>query len=224
MKKKNFVVMLCLAIVCALAVPRALRADEWNQATKLTFSESVEIPGKILPAGTYWFTLANSTANRNIVQVWTEDRSHLVTTILAITDYKLKSSGKTVIHFEERPSGQPEAIHSWFYPGETAGVEFVYPRTRASQLAQQTKRPVLSMPDEQASSAAPTAQAPVVAVTPSGEEIEVAQIVASEPVDVPQQASNDSLPKTASPIPLLGFLGVVSLAFGLALRLTMPRA
>ena len=29
-----------------------VRADQWNKATKLTFSQPIEIPGKVLPAGT----------------------------------------------------------------------------------------------------------------------------------------------------------------------------
>jgi hypothetical protein len=146
-------------------------ADEWDQATKLAFSESVEVPGQILPAGTYWFTLADNDSDRNIVQIWNADRTHLVTTILAIPDYRQKTPQETLINFEESPSGQPEAVRSWFYPGNNSGEEFVYPRTRAKQLAKPAGRPVLSMPDEQASNAAHIKQASVKAVDPSGEEI-----------------------------------------------------
>jgi hypothetical protein len=148
------VVTFCLALFFTLALPRAARADEWDKATKLTFSEPVEVPGQVLPAGTYWFTLADSPADRNIVQIWDADRMHLISTILAIPDYRLQPKGRTVVHFEERPSGSPEAIHSWFFPGDNFGQEFVYPKTRATQLAKQTSRPVLSMPNEQASTTA----------------------------------------------------------------------
>jgi len=219
---KWFVVTLCLVALCALAAPSAM-ADEKDKATKLTFSEPVEVPGHVLAAGTYWFTLANSPSDRNIVQIWNADRTRLVATVVAIPDYRLKPKGKTVVHFEERPSGSPEAIHSWFYPGDNFGEEFVYPKTRALQLAKQTSRPVLSIPNEQASNTAQIEQVPVKAVTPSGDEIEIAEMIASQPVDMPEEAAANSLPKTASSVPLLGLLGLLSLAVGLALRLAPQR-
>lgn len=168
---KWLVAAFLLALFCTLALPTAVMADEADQATKLTFSESVEVPGQVLPAGTYWFTLADSDSDRNVVQIWNADRTHLVTTILAIPGYRQNTPEKTIINFGERPSGQPEAIQSWFYPGNNFGEEFVYPKTRAKQLAKQAGRPVLSMPDEQASNAAQIKQASVNAVNPSGEEI-----------------------------------------------------
>jgi hypothetical protein len=215
---KCFIVTFCLVLLCALSAPSTLMADEWDKATKLTFSEPVEVPGQVLPAGTYWFTIADSPADRNIVQIWNADRTRLVTTILAIPDYRLQPKGRTVIHFEERPSDQPEAIHSWFYPGDNFGQEFVYPKTRATQLAKQTSRPVLSMPNEQASSTAQVKQVPVKAVTPSGEEIEIAEVVAFQPV-TPQEATSNPLPTTASSLPLWGLLGLLSLVAGFTLRL-----
>ena len=170
---KWFVVIFCLALFCALALPSAVMADEENQAIKLTFSDPVEVPGQVLPAGTYWFTLADNDSDRNIVQIWNADRTQLVTTILAIPDYRQKTPEKTIINFEETPSGQPEAIRSWFYPGKNYGDELVYPKARAMQLAKQAGRPVLSMPDEQASNATQIKQASVKAMTPNGEEIEL---------------------------------------------------
>ncbi len=220
---KMLVVTFCLLALCALVTPSAMMADEEDKATKLTFSEPVEVPGQVLPAGTYWFTLADSPSDRNIVQIWNADRTRLVTTILAIPDYRMQPRGRTVIHFEERPSNQPEAIHSWFYPGDNFGQEFVYPKTRATQLAQQTSRPVLSMPNEQASSTAQSKEVPVKAVTPSGEEIEVTEVIASQPV-IPQEAATNSLPKTASSLPLLGLLGLLSVVAGFGFRVVARKA
>jgi hypothetical protein len=216
-KSKWFVVIFCMVVLGALATPSTLRADEWNRATKLTFSEPVEVPGLVLPAGTYWFTLADGDSDRNVVQIWDADRIHLVTTILAIPDYRLQPTGKTVIHFEERPSDSPEAIHSWFYPGANYGEEFVYPKARATVLAKQVNRPVLSMPDAQPAATTQIKQTPVKAVTPSGEEIEVAELVAMEPV-TPVEATPASLPQTASFLPLLALAGFLSLGAALAIR------
>ena len=46
---------------------------------------------------------------------------------MVVPDYLGETPDKPVVHFEERPSGSPEAVHSWFYPGENTGWEFVYP-------------------------------------------------------------------------------------------------
>jgi hypothetical protein len=44
--------------------------------------------------------------------------------------------GKTVLTLAERPSDEPEALLTWFYPGRTVGHEFVYPKREQKQLAQ----------------------------------------------------------------------------------------
>jgi hypothetical protein len=222
-RNKPFVFTFCLALLFVGAMPSAVMADEWDKATKLTFSEPVEVPGLVLSAGTYWFTLADGDSDRNIVQVWDADRMHLITTILAIPDYRLQPTGKTVIHFEERPSDSPEAIHSWYYPGANYGEEFVYPKTKAARFAKQTSRPVLAMPDELPADTSRIKQTPVKAINPSGEEIEITEIVATEPLVVPVEAPANSLPKTGSSLPFLEAAGLMVLAVAVALRVAALR-
>jgi hypothetical protein len=76
-----------------------------------------------------------------------------LTTILAIPDDRQETPEKTIIHFEESPSGQPQASRSWFYPGNNFGEELVYPKTCVKQLAKQAGRPLHPMSDEQTSNA-----------------------------------------------------------------------
>jgi len=198
----------CVLLLCVLAAPRSM-ADEWNKATKVSFSAPIEIPGRVLAAGTYWFTLANIDSNRHIVQIWDSDRTHLITTILAIPDYRLQPTGKTVMTFEERRSDTPEALKAWFYPGDNFGQEFVYPQVRATQLAKRVGRPVPSMAQNNPSEAE-MKQAPVKEVSPSGETTEIAQAI-------PPKPPAKQLPKTASLLPLWALLGLISLGAGLAL-------
>jgi hypothetical protein len=107
-----------------------VRADTWDKKTIVTFSESVEIPGQVLPAGTYVFKLANTVSDRHIVQIWTEDETHILATIIAIPNYRLELSNRPVFEFDERPGNSPMALRSWFHPGDNSGQEFVYPRYR----------------------------------------------------------------------------------------------
>jgi hypothetical protein len=207
MKLQPFkVFVLFLLALAALPVANIAKADTWNKATKITFPEPVEVSGTVLQSGTYWFQLMDSPANRNIVQIWNEDRTKLIQTILTIPNYRLQPTGKTVIKFAERPSGTPEAVKAWFYPGDSFGQEFVYPETRAAVLAQTANEPVLAVRDERATAPA-LEQAPVKAVEPTGEEVEIAEVIGTE-----------TLPATGSSLPLLGIAGLLAVGVGLTLR------
>ncbi|MGO9269457.1 MAG: hypothetical protein ACLQOO_04230 [Terriglobia bacterium] len=197
----------CLSVV-ALAFPPKVKGDEQDKKTTVTFTAPVEIPGvgaQTLPAGTYVIKLLDSASDRNIVQILNEDQTHVFATILAIPNYRLRPTDQTVMTFKERAEGQPEAIRAWFYPGEQWGQEFVYPKTRAVELAKLTDLPVLAMPAELAPDiVAPVKSveeapvvalkaAPVTAVKPTGEEVEVAEFVAPPPAKPALAANGEPL-------------------------------
>jgi LPXTG-motif cell wall-anchored protein len=193
-----------MALLAGAFLPPA-KADAFDKKTIVTFSTPVEIPGKVLLPGTYVFKLLDSTSNRNIVQIFNKDEDQLYATILAIPDYRMKPTDKPLITFEERASGAPPAIKAWFYPGDEYGAQFVYPRTRATELAQRTNQNVLSMPNEMAqhittpakSASEPSVQAmqhtDVTAVKPNGDEVALAVvIIAEKPQDSGTSAAANS--------------------------------
>ncbi len=208
----------CLFLMALAFLPSAM-ADTWDKQTIVTFSGPVEVPGvgaQTLPAGTYMFKLLDSSSDRNIVQIFNEDGTHVFTTILAIPNYRLKPTDKTVITFSERAEGQPEAIRAWFYPGMQWGQEFVYPKQKAMELAKVTHEPVLATTEEPTEVAA-LKEAPVEAITPAGEEVPVEQAVEAPPVETASAAEAEPMPKTASEMPLLALMGLLSLGAGFAL-------
>jgi len=158
-----------LALTSFLAQP--VRADEWNKKTDFQFSGPVQIPGHVLPAGKYAFQLLDSGTDRNIVQVFSEDsdgKDILVATLMAIPDYRSETPDKPIVNFEERRAGTPEAIHSWFYPGENTGWAFVYPKGEtlmASANTEPTEAPV------SAAAAASLPPAPEVKQEPTPQEV-----------------------------------------------------
>ena len=175
-----------MALMAAMVSP--MTADEWNKETKLEFSGPVEVPGKVLTPGKYVFKLADSESNRNIVQIFSEDANgeqKFVTTILAISDYREQTPEKTIIQFEERPSGSPEAIHSWFYPGDNTGWQFVYPKGERTQMS--NAMPAADVPAP-ASDATP---APAVAAAPAPPAEPVESVTVAED-DVAIIAQNDT--------------------------------
>src|SRR6202142_2393223 len=218
---KTLATAFCLVALCFLAVPKAT-ADDWNRETVITFSGPVEVPGvgaQILPAGTYVFKIVDSQSDRHIVQIFSQDKTHVFTTILAIPNYRLKTTDKTVIKFRERPAGQPEALRAWFYPGREWGEEFVYAKSRAVELAKETNEPVLATPVELAAAPVEALKtAPVEAVDPKGETVELTQVVEPPPAAEPVvMAAAEPLPKTASSLPLIGLIGLLTLGAGIAL-------
>jgi hypothetical protein len=220
---------LCLTELCLVVAPKA-KADAWDRKTIVTFSGPVEVPGvgaQILPAGTYIFKVVDSTSNRHIVQIFNQDETHVYTTILAIPNFRLKATDKTVITFRERPAGEPEALKAWFYPGRQYGEHFVYERSRAIELAKETNEPVLSTPVALASAPVETLKTvPVEAVSPTGETVATAQVVEAPPEEPAVAAAPvevASLPKTASDLSLIGLLGLLALGGGFVLTSLLKR-
>jgi hypothetical protein len=123
MKMKAFAMM---ALVAGFTMLPSVKADEFNKETTVTLSTSVAVPGQVLAPGKYVFKLADNQADRNIVQIFNEDRTHVIATVLTAPAYRLEPTNETVITLEERPNGNPEAIGKWFYPGNADGVEFLY--------------------------------------------------------------------------------------------------
>jgi hypothetical protein len=114
------------AILLSAAFGAGTKADEWNRKTVATFSDSVEIPGQVLPAGTYVFKLADSIADRNIVEIWNGDETQLLATLKTLPDMRVETPGRVIFEFDERSGDSQMAIRSWFFPGQNVGRDFVY--------------------------------------------------------------------------------------------------
>src|ERR1700737_3727840 len=221
------------ALLCLLAIAMfgatvlsSARADTWNKKTLVTFSQAVEVPGKVLPAGTYTFQLLDSPSDRHIVQIFNADGSQIITTILAINNYRLLPTGATVMKFGERPGDSPEALRAWFYPGDNFGQEFVYPKVRAIQLAQTTNVIVPAVAVDTIDDNA-IKTVPIVAVTPDQKEVEVSTVIQTTPPVTPAPAAvkeTEELPQTASSMPLIALLGGLSISLALGLKLFLKLA
>jgi hypothetical protein len=220
-KSIGFVILATVGLLTAMTAPK-VRADEWNKMTKLTFNEPVQVPGVALSAGTYVFKLADSEGDRTIVQIFNEDETQLIATVLAIPDYRVQTPDKTIVSFDERPRGQPEALRAWFYPGDNYGVEFVYPRKRATELALVNKQPVLSMREEakdvtSLKIAIVEPVAPLPETPPPTVELSDSQQASAKSAPA-ESAQVGELPRTASYVPLTALGGVLLLAAAFVVR------
>jgi hypothetical protein len=129
---RNFVTIALL--LAFLIVLPAARADETNQAIKVTFDQPVQIPGRVLPAGTYWFVL-DGINEHQVVSIFNADRTTPYATLLTIDAERRQPTNDAAFTFAERGFSQQQAILTWFYPGRTTGHEFIYPKQVKSELA-----------------------------------------------------------------------------------------
>jgi hypothetical protein len=216
---KRFLLAIASMVLLGLGLTPTLRADQWNKRTVMTVHETIQVPNKVLPAGTYVVKLLDSPSDRHIVQIFNADESKLITTILAIPNYRLESTGNTVFTFWEMPPGQPRALRAWFYPGDNFGQEFAYPKTMAIAIAAISRTEV---PATEALKPAEMEVAPITEVTPEPT-VEIPQAPAiAPPVEVAKEvppASVPELPKTASPYPLIGLAGVLALLVFAVMRI-----
>src|SRR5260370_40796597 len=125
MYRKMFSAMICLMLLGGTYFVPKVRADESDKKTIVTVNEPIQVPGKVLPAGTYVFKLLDSN-ERTLVAIYDADEMHFITTVQGISDVRMEIPDKAILQLEERPSGQPQALKAWFYPGDHFGVEVVY--------------------------------------------------------------------------------------------------
>jgi len=236
MTKSGISTALFAAVICTTVAIPQVRADEWNKKTIVKITEPMEVPGATLQPGTYVFKLVDLAAERHVVTIMNEDQNQTFATIIAIPNYRLEPKDKSTFLFWETPAGQPRALRAWFYPADNFGQEFVYPKNRASQIAQVTHQEVPSQPAEPAPAPAPAPQVaentppppPVAepAPPPPVAAAEPAPAPAPAPEPAPQVARNEvprELPQTSSNLPLLALCGFLAVGLSLGIGSLVKR-
>ena len=149
MKINKLALLIAFAIASVLFLEVAARADETDQSTRLTFNQPIEIPGQILPAGTYLFKLADPD-DLNVVRIFNSQGTRLYATLQTVTAERAKPTGDTVVVLADQPEGRPETLLKWFYPGNTSGHELVYSKQEEQQLAQDRQQTIVANETAQA--------------------------------------------------------------------------
>jgi len=227
MKHFQSIALAAFAGCIGVALLPSLQADTWNKKTTMKITEPLQVPSCCTPdhtvtlqPGEYVMVLVDSLSDRHIVRIFDKDEKNVITTILAIPNYRLQPTGKTVFQYWEVPAGQPKALRAWFYPGDNFGQEFAYHKHTAEQIAVFVKTPVPAI-EVDTTVEAELKTAPLVVVDESGK---ASELVAAVPPPEPavqeqvvqtadrQEPAPAELPHTASVMPLLGLTGLVSLA------------
>jgi hypothetical protein len=154
--------------VCAVGTAHAQQPDT-KKAIYFTFSQPVTLPQVTLPAGKYMFRLADSLVNRSIVQIYSADGSKMHGMMMTIPATRPDRPNDPEIRFLESGADMPPAVATYWYPGDTRGWEFVYPREQAARIAAASKQAVLTTAQANVNADA-MREADLVRVTPTGEQ------------------------------------------------------
>ena len=220
------------AILAMSAAPAQAQGGPMDSRTEFTFNQPVELPGVTLPPGTYIFRFVDSTSSRKVMQVQARDASNKTYGMfMTISAQRPRASDDAELRFLETPAGQPAAVKTWWYPGNTIGREFIYPKDQARRLAQATNATVLTTKAEVSRDQMQTAD--LTYVSPSGQETPltdeqlveaaantppVGATVATAGARQEGTAARTSLPRTGSPLAGIGLIGLFSLLSAAALR------
>jgi hypothetical protein len=144
MKINKGYIAIGLVIAFALFFELAAHADESDEATFISFSAPVQIPGRVLPAGTYLFELADHGSEPNVVQVFSSDRTVLYGTYLTVATERQDPTGDTTVTLAEPESGGTPVLVKWFYPGRDIGNEFAYSKEAEKDLARDRQQTIVA--------------------------------------------------------------------------------
>lgn len=221
MKRSYMITFLATALAGVLTVP-TLSADPVYKLTEVTFAQPVEIPGMVLPAGTYVLKLLDPYMDQDIVRFYNPKMDHMYAMVFAVRAFRLEATNRPLVTLEERAHGAPPAIKKWFASGENWGEEFVYGKVHPIAAVEQPPvAPKELQPEQAAVTEAPAPEpTPVAEAAPVKEApLEIAQVetapapAAPAPVEQPAE-----LPKTGTDLPLIAIGGAFLLLTGSVLR------
>jgi hypothetical protein len=195
--------MLCgLAMAGAFLLTEA-KADETNKRTILTVSQTVQIGDAVPQPGQYVIKLLGSQSERHVVQIFNRAQTHIIQTVVAVPIERVVPHGRTAFTFYETPAGAVRALRTWYYPGDSYGQHFAYPKRHEmlaagtsvveGPLALNEETPAPSEPATQASNEQPASANP-----PAEEPTAAPQAKATQPAQT-EVAQSTPPPTTTLP-------------------------
>ena len=175
-----------IAILLLAAAPKVF-SDEHDKKTDITISEPIEVPGAVLQPGTYMFILLNSSSDRHIVEVKSEDGSHLYAMMFTAAARRVFPTGKVALTFYEMPQGSPKAVRQWYWPGDYDGQEFLYSHQQAAEIRAASHQTVPELTDQEAATLA----------APAPAESNPADLTASAPPPAPAPPADQPVQQSA---------------------------
>jgi LPXTG-motif cell wall-anchored protein len=210
--------ILCFGVFLAAGLGRAAAADDSSWKSQLHLSQPTEIPGKVLEPGDYVVKVLDTKQPRKIVQFSNADDTKVIATVMAIPDYRVQPAERVEFTYFQRGSNAPQALKEWFYVGNNYGIEFVYRKPAAYEIAKNSNENVVMTQTENNNEE-------IKEVTPEQKEVTYEsrnETPAPAPAPAPEAAPRE-LPKTGSDLPSVALAGAILLAGAATLRLARRR-
>jgi len=111
-----------LTVISLAMITVSADAQLLEEKMTVTFSGPVELPGRVLPAGSYVF----SAVEPNVTRITSADMKMDYGTYITVPEERQEPADKATIVLREKPTENPQRLDAWFYPGESIGNEFMY--------------------------------------------------------------------------------------------------
>lgn len=231
MLSKRLMTAACAAAMLATsAISASAQSGPLDARTEFTFNQPVELPGVTLPAGTYIFRFVDATTGKRVMQVQAKDASNKTYGMFqTINAQRPRPSDDAELRFLETPAGQPAAVKTWWYPGNTIGREFIYPKSQARRLAQATNSTVLTTKAETENVTQEQKSADLAYVSPTGQDTgltdeQLVEVAANTPpVGTTTQQSSTSANASQAPAAGTARAGSAPAREGTMARAQLPR-
>jgi hypothetical protein len=136
---------------------------EWNRKSTLSTERAIEFPGAVLEPGVYIVRLRENTERRSVVEILNQDETQVLATVVAVPDHRQRPDDTAEFTFHEVKKDGPLPVQTWYFSGDLVGWEFVYPKSRAKEIAKDSDGHVMASNGNR--------DAAIVAVTPNGKEV-----------------------------------------------------
>lgn len=231
------VLMTGLVLFGLVVVPQG-RASEFDKKTILTFSDHVQFPGVVLGPGTYVIKRVDW-GQPDILMISNSEENHSYAMVHAIPIQRMRPADKVEVTFYETKGLAAPAVKALFYPGDTIGEQFLYPKGSevlmglAGRPVTPSSSPISAEPPSNSNEPVASTSTNESAMEEPPAKPEDTEIAQATPPPTPSSSSAPSttppeerkeLPKTASDLPLLALLGGLALAAGAGLKSLATRS
>ena len=96
-------------------------------------------------------------------------QAQIATSLVAVPDHRTRPDDNCEFTFHEVKGDGPQPVQTWFFTGDLVGLEFVYPKIRAKEIAKESNEHVMASNRIK--------DGAILAVTPNGKEIVIEDTV-----------------------------------------------
>ncbi len=130
--------------------------------TPFEIKNSVEFPSIILSPGKYVIRFSEHNQVRKLVEILNDDQSKVLGTVMAIADYAARPDQDDIFVYHKIDGASIPSMKSWYYAGSMNGLEFIYSKKRAKEIAEASEDHVLGSDGKNSA---------IFAITPNGTEV-----------------------------------------------------